>query len=134
MTVDKGVIGILAPYLASRLLLVIDRNKKSSTLLRLHLIEKKNIMAHLIYSVSRNNASVLSKIADNNLPILSNFIWHVPLRIILVNSVNASLHHQSITVNFSHAIPSQNLSLCQIIFNGTMKNVMFLVANQITLT
>ena len=47
-------------------------------------------MAHLTNSVSRNNASVLSKIAEKNLPILSNFMWHVPLRIIAVNSVNAT--------------------------------------------
>ena len=93
-----NVIGLLTPYHyrywqhASKLLLVIDRNKKSSTLLRLHLIEKKKnkIMAHLTHSIARNNASVLSKIADKNLPVLSNFILHVPLRIILVSSVNAA--------------------------------------------
>ena len=47
-------------------------------------------MAHLTHSVSRNNASVLSKTADKNLPILSNVIRHVPLRIIPVNSENAT--------------------------------------------
>ena len=42
--------------------------------------KKNKIMAHLTHSVSRNNASVLSKTADKNLPILSNFIRHLPLR------------------------------------------------------
>ena len=46
--------------------------------------KKNKIMAHLTHSVSRNNASVLSKTADKNLPILSNFIRHVPLRVIPV--------------------------------------------------
>ena len=92
-----NVIGILAPYLyrywhhANGLLLVIERKNTSSTLLRLHLIKKKNkIMAHMTHSVSRNNASVFSKIADKNLPIISKFIRHVPLRIIPVSSVNAA--------------------------------------------
>ena len=44
--------------------------------------EKNKIMAHMTHSVSRNNASVLSKIADKNLPILSNFIRHFRLFIL----------------------------------------------------
>ena len=57
--------------------------------------KKNKIMAHLTHSVSRNNASsVLFKTADKNLPVLSNFIRHVPLRIIPVSSENAaSLKH-----------------------------------------
>ena len=39
--------------------------------------KKNEIMAYLTDSVSGNNASLLSKTADKNLPILSNFILHV---------------------------------------------------------
>ena len=62
-------------------------------------------MAHLTHLVSRNNGSVLSKTADKNLPILSNFIRHVPLRIILVSSENAaSLQHDYKLLSFNPLI------------------------------
>ena len=68
-------------------------------------------MAH--HSVSRNNASVLSKIADKNLPILSNFIRHVTLRTILVSSENVvSLKHDCKLLS---CYSLQNLSLCKLI-------------------
>ena len=79
---------------------------------------KNKITAHLSHSVSRNNASVPFKTADKNLPILSNFIWHVPLRIILVSYEHAaSLKHDcklllsnSFTKSF---LMSTNLSIVQ---------------------
>ena len=118
--VNVSVIGLLALYLyrywhhASRLLLVI-KGKKKEKIFNIPQItpdrKKNKIMAHLTHSVSGNNASVLSKIAYKNLPILSNFIQHVPLRINPVSSVNAaSLKHDC---NYFHAIPSQHFSLCQ---------------------
>ena len=79
----KKVIGPLAPYLyrywhhSSRLLLVIERKKNINIAQATPDRKKNKIMAYLTHSVSRNDASVLSKIADKNLPILSNFIRHV---------------------------------------------------------
>ena len=118
------VIGQLAPYLyrywyhASRLLFVIERKKNINIAQTTPDRKKNKIMAHLTHSVSRNNASVLSKTADKNLPILSNFIRHVPLRIILVSYENAvSLKHDckllscnSFTKSF---LVSTNLSMVQ---------------------
>ena len=123
---DNNVIGPLAPYLysywhhASRLPLVIEtKRKKLINIAQTTPDRKKNkIMAHLTHSISRNNASVLSKIADKTLPIFSNFIQHVLLRIILVSFANAaSLKHDckllscnSFTTSF---LMSTNLSMVQ---------------------
>ena len=80
--------------------------------------KKNKITAHLTHSVSRNNASVLSKTVDKNLPILSNFIQHVPLRIIPVSSENAaSLKHDCKLLSCNsftkYFLMSTNLSIVQ---------------------
>ena len=47
-------------------------------------------LARLTYSISVNKSSAVSKIADKNLPILSTFMQHIPLKIIPVSFANSA--------------------------------------------